>query len=268
MKAVYFNLEIRANHFNRRLQRMARHLDIDQAALSDLLIVQCRGKQIDVDHVIHTAKANQADVIIIDPAYKLFGWDEKDVSIWLRNFDLIVEATNALLIVIHHEKKGVAGDRQAVDRGAGDGKMSRDYDCALQIAPQRDEPDTCIVLSQVQRNYAPADAVVMRFESGAFEETDLPPIEATSQSLRAGAGKKEPSNDAIIRLIQDHGPYSKTELREILIREGCTTRSAPAYIDALARITPEVVIHKERKPGGRTMVCTLSQRAEMEGEKA
>lgn len=260
MNVLYINPEIKEGHFNKRVQRMARTLEIDDTALQNLHVAHRRGKPTTARHIIETALAVKADVIIIDPAYKLAEWDEKDVSLWLANFDLIVEKTNALLIVVHHEKKGVAGDRQGVDRGSGDGKMSRDYDCALLLAPQRDEPEDCVVFSQVQRNYAPAAPVVMRFEYGAFEETDLPPIEATSQSMRSKAGKSEPSQEAIVRLIRDHGPYSKTELKEILIREGCTSRGAPAYIDTLLRLSAEVEQVKERKAGGRTMVCTLSQK--------
>lgn len=260
---LYFNLEIKRGHFEKRVQRMARNLDIEGSALQSLHVAHMRGKSIEARHIIETAKAVQADVIIVDPAYKLAGWDENDVSLWLANFDLIVEETNALLIITHHEKKGVAGDRQGVDRGSGDGKMSRDYDCALLLAPQRDEPGDCIVFSQVQRNYAVAPPVVMRFDCGAFEETDLPPIEATSQSMRAKSGKSEPSQESIVRLIREHGPYSTTELKEILIREGCTTRGAPAFLDQLLRLEAELVQVKERKAGGRKMICTLSQKAKL-----
>jgi RecA-family ATPase len=267
LSVLVFNPEIKGHHYDKRAQRMARTLDISPDNLRNLHVAHRRGKKTTARHIIETAKAVNAQVIIIDPAYKLAGWDEKDVSEWLENFDRIVEETGCLLVVVHHEKKGVAGDRQGVDRGSGDGKMSRDYDCALLLAPQRDEPDDCVVFSQIQRNYAPADPVVMRFDHGAFEETDLPPIEATSQTLRAKAGKKEPSQESIVRLIRDHGPYSKTELKEILIREGCTTRSAPAYIDMLARLDASIEIYKERKPGGRTLVCTTEQRIRMESEK-
>ncbi len=268
MRVLYVNLEIRKSHFERRLQKMARGLGIEGEPLSRFTVAHCRGRQVDAQHVVATALSVQADAIILDPAYKLQGWDEKDVGPWLAKFDSIVELTRALLIVVHHEKKGVAGDRQAIDRGAGDGKMSRDYDCALQIAPQRDEPNDCVVYSQVQRNYMPHAPVVMRFENGAFIKTDLPPIEATSQSLRAGAGKREVNLEAIIAMVRDHGPYSKCELREILIREGCTHRSAGPYIDTMERLSPEIVLHRERKPGGRTMVCTPAQKAAMEaGER-
>jgi hypothetical protein len=261
LNVLYKNLEIKEHHLDKRAQRMARTLEIEDSALQNLHVAHRRGKPTTARHIIETAKATKADVIVIDPAYKLEGWDEKDVTLWLHNFDLIVEATGALLIIVHHEKKGVAGDRQGVDRGSGDGKMSRDYDCALLLAPQRDEPEDCVVFSQVQRNYPPADPVVMRFDYGAFEETDLPPIEATSQSMKAKSGKREPTDESIVRLIRDHGPYSKTELKEILIREGCTARGAPAFIDSLLRLNAELQQVKERKAGGRTMICTLSQKA-------
>ena len=267
MTVVLFNPEIKGHHLEKRVQRMARKLGISKDALSRLHIAHRRGLVTDEEQIIATAKYHKADVIIIDPAYKLFEWDEKDVGPWLAKFDRIVEATNALLIIVHHEKKGVAGDRQGIDRGAGDGKMQRDYDCALLLAPQRDEPEDCLVFSQIQRNYAPADPVVMRFDFGAFEPTELPAIEATSQSQRAQGGKKVPPIDAIVRMIDEHGPFATTEFNAILVKEGCTTRGSRPFIDGLLRLEEGAVFEmKERKPGGRKMICNLSQKLAMEAK--
>lgn len=261
-RVLYLNLEIQGNHFERRFQRMIKACGMQGAILAGTLnIAHRRGNPLSDAEIIATAKSVRADVIIIDPAYKMMGWDEKDLTPMLAMFDRIVNETNSLLIIVHHEKKGMAGDRQGVDRGSGDGKMARDYDAAILLAMQRDEPDA-VVITQIQRNYPPCDRFCLMFENGAFHPTDLPPVEATSQSMKKSAsGAKEPDYAVIERMVRDHGPYSKTEFIEVLREAGCTDRGAKAYAERIVRLKGfDVNQTREKRPGGRIMFHTSAQR--------
>lgn len=72
--------------------------------------------------------------IIIDPLYKVMDGDENsnsDISAMVGQFDKIARETGASVIYAHHFAKGVGGDRDAIDRGAGAGTFARDPDAIL-----------------------------------------------------------------------------------------------------------------------------------------
>ena len=258
-RVLFLNLEIHGGHFRRRIQRMAKRLGLTNE-IETLFVCDLRGQQIQPADIVDAARETRADVVIVDPAYKLAGWDEVDASQWLAGFDSIVEAAAALLIVVHHEKKGMAGDRQGVDRGSGDGRIQRDYDAALLLAPQRDEP-SAIVLSQVQRNYAALDPCVLRFDCGAFVEApDLAPIEATSRTSRAKVGAVAIGPDKVETIVRDHGPIGALPLREKLRQLGATRDQADTSMqEALASPGLDVYTHHERKAGGRKLFASKAQ---------
>ena len=92
--------------------------------------------------VIEQAKQNYS-AIIIDPLYKVMDGDENsnsDVSKMVSQFDRIARETGAAVIYAHHFAKGVGGDRDAIDRGAGAGTFARDPDAILTMV-QLDKQD-------------------------------------------------------------------------------------------------------------------------------
>jgi hypothetical protein len=265
-RVLYLNLEIQDDHFERRYQRMVKRLSMRGCILAGTLsIAHRRGKPLSDDEIIATAKALRAEVIIIDPAYKLMGWDEKDLTPMLCMFDRIVVETKSLLVIVHHEKKGVAGDRQGIDRGSGDGKMSRDYDAAILLAAQKDEPGA-IVVTQIQRNYAPTEPFTLEYDEGAFIGSELPAIEATTQSMRKKGASTDPSPATIEALVELQGPFAKCEFLEVLRRQGCSARGSASYADMIVRLPHiDVNMTRENVAGGRIMYHTSSQIKEIRG---
>jgi RecA-family ATPase len=265
-RVLFLNLEIKGGHFRRRIQRMARRLGLSHE-IGNLLVADLRGVKIEPADIVDMVREAKAEVVIVDPAYKLAQWDEVDATEWLAGFDAIVEATNALLIVVHHEKKGLAGDRQGVDRGSGDGRIQRDYDAALLLAPQRDE-DNAVVYSQIQRNYAPAAPVVMRYDCGAFiEAPDLPAIEATSRTARARSGRVSITLDQVEALVREFGPLSAMHLKMKLRDAGATKDVSESLIQEVVTAPGiDVYVRQERKAGGRKLYATKAQIAALEAE--
>lgn len=91
-----------------------------------------------LDPLIRRSKGKEYSAIIIDPLYKVLDGDENsnsDVSKMVAQFDRITEETGAAVIYAHHFAKGVGGDRDAIDRGAGAGTFARDPDAILTMVP-------------------------------------------------------------------------------------------------------------------------------------
>ena len=96
--------------------------------------------------IIETAGKNYV-AIIIDPLYKVLDGDENsnsEVAQMVANFDKIAQETGASVIYAHHFAKGVGGDRDAIDRGAGAGTFARDPDAILTMVQldMKDPADT------------------------------------------------------------------------------------------------------------------------------
>lgn len=199
-KVLLVNLEIRAVHLWRRLRRMARRLGADMGLLgANLTIINVRdrkGAKIDMDEVRRIAIKIGAEVIVFDPLYKLHQGDEntaKDMKPIMAEFDVLAEATGAGIAYVHHDGKGVAGDRNIRDRGAGSNTMSRDYDASIVLSQHRTE-EGALVVEYMTRNYAPRDAGVIRWDDGCFVSADdLSAVKETANATRSTEGQKEAS---------------------------------------------------------------------------
>ena len=89
---------------------------------------ELKGKIIDL--------AQDYDVIILDPMYKIITGDENsatDMSYFCRQLDEIIAATGVSVIYCHHHSKGAQGQKKAMDRASGSGVFARDADALLDI---------------------------------------------------------------------------------------------------------------------------------------
>ncbi|HMP34659.1 MAG TPA: AAA family ATPase [Kiritimatiellia bacterium] len=189
-RVLYVNLEIRGHHFHRRLKRLAARLKADAALLGkNLFVVNVRDRQppsITLREIEKIAVKVGAELIVTDPIYKLHHGDENaaaDMKPLLADFDALTRNTGAAVAYVHHDAKGTVGDRKAADRGAGSNVIGRDYDAALIQSPHRTDAEA-VVVEFVARNYAPRDAVVLRWSDGAFEVAEE--LEATKESTAGG----------------------------------------------------------------------------------
>lgn len=172
-RVLLIQLEIKAEHFSRRLQGMA-----GGHSLFDLWILNGRGLGVDISKISDYALKIGAEVIIFDPLYKLLDGDEnsaQDVKPLLAQFDAICENTGAALIYCHHDAKGVPGARDIRDRGAGSNVLARDYDAAFTLTAS-DIDSSSIVVEALLRNYPPQPIRTIQWEGSQFEISDSPPI--------------------------------------------------------------------------------------------
>ncbi|NCC51779.1 MAG: AAA family ATPase [Spartobacteria bacterium] len=229
---LMLQMEVKPSHFHRRLYRMAHEMGIDPESIRDrLFVLNGRGHAYDALELVGHITAVAADVVILDPLYKLHEGEENsatDTKPLLAGFDRIAQETGAAVVFCHHDAKGTPGDRNKRDRGSGSGVVGRDYDCGIFLTPHRDE-ETAVVVSALPRNYPPVKDCVAVFDQYHFEVSDtlLPEVETRlSQSRKAKTG---PSTTTLLERVQEHlkEPVSVSELKRILRDDlGASVRAA------------------------------------------
>jgi len=162
---VMFQFEVREAHFWKRVRRICRAYGINPGDIRGRLkIANCRGMSVDVDALADMPTIRNANVIIFDPLYKLATGEETIETFRpiLKSFDKLAEKTGATIIYVHHDSKGVQGDKNLRDRGSGSNILARDYDACLVLTPHRDNPDATII-QLLLRNYPPQQPVVVEW---------------------------------------------------------------------------------------------------------
>lgn len=196
-KVLYVQFEIRSPHLHRRLLKLAAGMGISPADIGDRLqLISARGKkgfrgQACLEYITRKAKELGAEVIMLDPLYKISDGVEnaaEDFKLILGGFDEMAEETGAAIIFIHHDKKGPSGDIQIIDRGAGSGVLGRDYDACIVLSPHSSEPDVSVV-DVVARNYPPQDtfSIAWYYGDGGVRfnlAEDVAPSKRTSRDAK------------------------------------------------------------------------------------
>jgi archaellum biogenesis ATPase FlaH len=191
-KVLLVQFEIKQDRYHSRISRMIKQMQIESPneKLNNLQILNARGygsKLEDLQLLIQeNAKTIQPDIIVLDPLYKLIDGDEskaEDVKKILRYFDSLAESTGAAVVYIHHDKKGVAGDQQIIDRGAGSGVLARDADACIYLSLHADA-EKALVLDFISRNHEPLKGYCIEWNNGAFDLSSLAPDKQTSRTQR------------------------------------------------------------------------------------
>lgn len=187
-RRVYFaQFEVQEKHFQTRLKYLCRGLGFSPADLGDRFrILNARGLGLSGPDGLERIKPDilnfKPEVIVLDPLYKISSGVEntaEDTKIILAAFDSLAEETGAAVLYTHHDAKGIAGDRDIRDRGAGSNVIGRDYDACLTLdAHATNEGATVVEI--LLRNYRPQDAfsIVWTEENNGYcfqtDETIVP----------------------------------------------------------------------------------------------
>lgn len=224
-RVLFVQMEVKAAHFWRRVHTMAGILGIPAAAVDDrLAIANLRGKSITPETLISMATAHTAEVVIVDPIYKMLTGDENkamDVKPLFAAFDQLTEQSKATVIYVHHNPKGVSGDRDARDRGAGSGVIARDYDAAIYVDEHKDG-DEMFVLTTILRNYPPQPSFTIRWNEGKFDATEDTPIIRTSKNRNQSGPAKPLNEEEVIAKIFSKGPLNSDLTLQALMKAGFT----------------------------------------------
>jgi hypothetical protein len=241
-RVLFVQMEVTEVHFWRRVHNMARKLDVSAAEIGNrLAVANLRGTTCEPAALIDLARKHSAEVVVVDPIYKLLTGDEnlaKDVKPLLASFDALTEETRASVVYVHHNPKGTAGDRDARDRGAGSGVIARDFDACLYLTEHRDGAGM-IVVESLLRNYPPQDPFTIGWNDGKFSVADdVAPVLKTSQNRNAsGRQTSSMSDDDAMTVVAASGPHTSIGLDDLLrgLRCGFSKRQAVALRDRLTK---------------------------------
>lgn len=237
-RVLFVQLEVKAAHFWRRVHTMAGILDIPAAAVGDrLAIANLRGKTVSPEVLLQLAEAHKAEVVVVDPIYKMLTGDENkamDVKPLFAAFDQLTEKIKATVIYVHHNPKGVSGDRDARDRGAGSGVIARDYDAAIYVDEHKDG-DEMFVITTILRNYAPQQPFTIRWNEGRFDPTEQTPVVRTSKNRNQSGPAKPLDEEEIIAKIFSKGPLNSDQTLQALTAAGFTQARARSIRQCLPR---------------------------------
>lgn len=86
--------------------------------------------------MVRRAKKRGAEVVVIDPIYKVMAGDENsagDMAAFANLFDALSREAGCSVIYCHHHSKGYQGDKRSIDRASGSGVFGRDPDAILDM---------------------------------------------------------------------------------------------------------------------------------------
>ncbi len=229
-RVLLINGEIRPGPYKKRLRRMIAKLAIAPAGLDWLHVVNAteHPDSLSFDWIRAQAKKHGAQVVVLDPFYLMVG-DESDqieVKQAIREIKRFA-ADDMTLVMVFHAAKGRIGDRQVIDRISGSGIFARDASTMISLCEHASEADA-VVVTPVTRNHPPKEPRTVRFEDGAFVQTEIAAVEKNSQTkpkrvitddeIRACFSEKERDYSDTIFTIKTRLGIGDNRAKEILGR--------------------------------------------------
>lgn len=139
-KVMYINLEIDRNSLIHRFIDIYEALGIKPKNAHSISIWNLRGSSKPLDELIpeliQKATLQGADVVILDPIYKVMIGDENnatDMANLTNLFDKICYETGCTFVYSHHHSKGAQGFKKSMDRASGSGVFARDADAQVDM---------------------------------------------------------------------------------------------------------------------------------------
>lgn len=237
-RVLLIQLEVKEAHYWRRVHNLARAMGVTPEMIGDRLhVASWRGHEIKPGQIRALARRHHAQVIMLDPLYKLVPGDENlavDMKPVLAEFDQLAEETGAAVLYVHHNPKGRAGDRDARDRGAGSGVIARDFDAAIYLTDHKE--DGLLVCETLLRNYAPQEPFTLEWDNGRFvSRDDIEAVVRTSKNHKAaGRTGPTPTDDDALAVVAGE-PLTSCLLMEALRKSGFTKRAAEVARERLLK---------------------------------
>ena len=137
-RVLYVNLELTAQSCRARFYDVFKAVGADNPSAVSVWNLKGRGTALSrlKAAMVRRVRKTGAEVIIIDPIYKVMMGDEssaKDIGEFTNTLDEIVEESGASLIYCHHHSKGFQGEKRSIDRASGSGVFGRDADAIVDM---------------------------------------------------------------------------------------------------------------------------------------
>ena len=274
-RVIYLNMEIDKASFRHRVAHVYERLGWPQIFSNDFFIKDLRGKHLSCNdlktYIISWAEKCEAEVIIIDPIYKIGVRDENsagDVGTLCTFFDEIAEETGASIIYSHHYAKGNSAEKEAIDRASGSGVFVRDADAIITMTPLQEED--CYRVEFVLREFSnPSHIGVKRDGILLIRDSSLDdaPLKgkgksAEKQQEEKKEAKERERQEALARIVEivkakseKDGGYKKTDLTNAIYAQMNISRNkAAGYVQVL--IADGRLIEK-KGPNNNTKIITI-----------
>ena len=258
-KVLLVNFEVTSSWTHRRGLGMLHAMRLQAEAVDNLLVANVRGLDLPdpVGAVLETIRAYRPTLVVLDPMYMMHEGDENaavEMVPFIRRLSSMMQETGAALLIVHHDAKGRAGDRNVRDRGSGSSIMSRYCDARIVLTPHAQCSDqVCIDL--MARNYPPMEGFVARFSDDAFSVAQ---DAAYAPETTRNAGQVVRRSDVVHSGVQaaldrilEAGPMLGAQVEDV-IREfvGKSTAVIVETKNTLGK-RPELFVHR---PAGKATI--------------
>lgn len=176
-KVMYINLEIDRNCLIHRFMDIYEALGIKPKNAHSISIWNLResSKPLNelIPELIQKATLQGADVVILDPIYKVMMGDENnatDMANLTNLFDKICYETGCTFVYSHHHSKGAQGFKKSMDRASGSGVFARDADAQVDVIQLN------LVEVPSRHNPEESSATAWRLESNLREFKSFNPV--------------------------------------------------------------------------------------------
>jgi hypothetical protein len=242
-RVLFLNFELKPNNFWKRVYRVRRAMGLEKTAEFTAWNLRGCGFSMDThaDELIRRAKAAGAQVIILDPIYKLFGDRNEssagDMATLMALFDKVATATGAAIIYAHHFAKGNSAAREAIDLGSGSGVFARDPDCLIALRRLSEtEGDNTFSCEVTLREFAPVEKFGVRREHPLMIRDGRV---NTANLQVTGTGARKYSADQLVGLLPPQGLRVSKWREEAQTRLGMAHSTFHEYLPAAKKLAEQ-----------------------------
>lgn len=209
-RVLYVNLELKPQTFTRRLQAIAKALGITidpkwfshlslRGKLSGLTVAEI------VTRIIKIAGELQAEVIIVDPLFKLNVEGEenssRDQTVFCNELDRLTTEAKATAIFNDHSGKGNQSEKDPLDVIRGSSAKGGDLDAAMVL--RKHEIQGCFSVDLVHRELAPVAPFVIEWGYPLMRLRD--DLDAANMKrLKPGAKPKHDPEQLCAAIVEHH----------------------------------------------------------------
>jgi hypothetical protein len=235
-KTLLINVELLADRAHDRESNMTRNLGIPREDLSRLMVSNIRGLEITdcIGAICATIREFRPELTVIDPIYLVTDEDESDpvaMKLMCKRLQATIKETSSAIIIVHHDAKGKAGDRDKRDRGSGSSVIGRFIDGSVILTPHKDDPENMICVESMYRYLPPQPGITTRLEDGRLVvvegEACAPETSKPARTIKSDA-VLDAAVDSIAEDIVINGPYNSSAIRLKLKDLGVTNNAKQA----------------------------------------
>ena len=237
-RILYCNLELKPSTFHRRVQAIAKALEItvDKSWFHHLPL---RGRMAGltlpkiVDRIINVSAHVQAGVIVVDPLFKLnIAGEEnstRDQTLFFLELDRLTTEAKCTAILNDHSGKGNQSDKDPLDVIRGASAKAGDLDAAMVL--RNHEVKQCFRVDMVHRELPPVDPFVLEWVFPMMTlRPDLNP-DAMKKAKGGQARKHDPLK--LLAVIKDTTADNAISVSAWAERAGISRQTLQSYLPQL-----------------------------------